>query len=273
MITRTTEQTPRPQATLGLADIICEQALLLGAGSTVLYQLADLGTGLGVSEHSTTLARPVDRLRTTLLFVYLMVCGTDEERRKIARMVNKAHGPVRSEGRYTAFDPELQLWVAGTLAHNGLTIYERVFGRLDDLSRERIYRDSQIFGNVLQVKPEMWPATLTEFEDFWDKKLDTLSSTPSIRIYVQRLMSVDEQPRGVRSLTRLQSLMSRGNVDPRVREVLGLTWTPADQRRYDLFWKVFPPLYRMVPRALRQLLARTVIRDTRRRMRRNKRVI
>lgn len=270
---RTARQAPHQQAALGLADIICEQALLLGAGSTVLYQLADLGTGLGVAEHSNTLARPVDRLRTTLLFVYLMACGTDEERQKIVRMVNKAHGPVRSEGRYTAFDPELQLWVAATLAQNGLFIYERIFGRLDDLSRERIYRDSQVFGNALQVKADMWPATLPEFEDFWDKKLDTLASTPSIRIYVQRLMSVDEQPRGARSLSRLQNLMSRGNLDPRVREVLGLTWTPADQRRYDRFWKLFAPAYRLTPKPLRQLLARLVILDTRLRMRMGRRVI
>jgi uncharacterized protein (DUF2236 family) len=268
-----TTRLPRTPRRVGLADIICEQALLLGAGSTVLYQLADLGTGLGVAEHSNTLARPVDRLRTTLLFVYLMVCGTDAERQKIVRMVNKAHGPVRSEGRYTAFDPELQLWVAATLAQNALSIYERVFGRLDDESRERVYHDSQIFGNVLQVKPEMWPASLADFEDFWDKKLATLSSEPSIRVYVQRLMSVDQQPRGARSISRLQNLMSRGNLDPRVREVLGLTWTPADQRRYDRFWKLFAPAYRMTPRPLRQLLARLVILDTRLRLRMGRRVI
>src|SRR5262245_9247145 len=54
-----------------LADIIEESMLLLGAGSTVLYQLALLGVGRGVAEHSTTLTRPVDRLRTTLTYVYV----------------------------------------------------------------------------------------------------------------------------------------------------------------------------------------------------------
>lgn len=259
--------------TVGLGELITEQALLLGAGSTVLYQLADKGTGLGVAEHSTTLQRPVDRLRTTLLFVYMMIHGTDAERQQISRMVNKAHASVRSAGRYSAYDPELQLWVAATLAHNGIFIYEKTFGPLDEASRERIYRDSQVFGNALQVKPEHWPPTMAEFEDYWERKLDSLTTEPVVQVYAQRLLSPESRPAPLRPLGRLEDLMSRGNLDPRVREVLGLTWTPAEQRRYDLFWKVFPPLYRLTPRALRHLLARAIIRDTRRRMRRGHRVI
>lgn len=261
---------------IGLADIISEQALLLGAGSTVLHQLADRGTGLGVAEHSTTLQRPADRLRTTLLYVYMMIHGTDEERKQIVRMVNKAHAPVRSEGRYSAYDPELQLWVAATLAHNGLFIWEKIHGRLDDASREGIYRDSRILGNALQVKPEQWPATIAEFEEYWERKLDQIAASPPeprTQVYVQRLLAADTRPHGFRSLGRLQGLMARGNVDPRVREVLGLTWTPGDQRRYDLFWMLFAPLYRLTPRFLRHLIARGIVRDTRRRMRRGRRVI
>lgn len=248
---------------LQLRDFIGETSLLLGAGSTVFYQLADKPTGLGVAEHSTTLARPVDRLRTTLLYVYVAVLGTDEERKAIRRMVDKAHAPVRSEGRYSAFDPDLQLWVAATLAHNGLFIHERIFGRLDDATRERIYKDNQVLGTMLQVKPEQWPETLADFEKYWEHKLTTLEPHPTVQVYAQRLL----EP------SRLQSLMARGNLEPEVREILGFTWTPADQRRYDLFWKVFPPLYRLTPRFLRQLPANLILRDTRRRLRAGTRVI
>jgi uncharacterized protein (DUF2236 family) len=67
--------------------------------------------------------------------------------------------------------------------------------------------------------------------------------------------------------------MTRGNLDPRTREVLALPWSRREQRLYDLFWKVFPPLYRRIPRRLRHLHAHLVIADMRRRMRRGKRVI
>lgn len=256
-----------------LEDFICEQALLLGAGSTVFYQLADKGTGLGVAEHSTTLRRPVDRLRTTLLYVYVMALGTEEERRAISRMVNRMHKPVRSQERYSAFDPELQLWVAATLARNGIWIYERIFGPLDPASKERIYRDSQVFGNALQVKPEMWPPTWADFEEFWEKKIQTLETEPAVQVYCQRLLDSDSQPIVLRGFVGLQDLLTRGNLDPRVRNLLGLSWTPTDQRRYDLFWKVFPPAYRATPRVLRQGQARLILADTRRRLRAGTRVI
>lgn len=256
-----------------LADFVAEQAMLLGAGSAVLNQLARKGVGLGVAEHSTTLKRPIDRLRTTLTYVYVMALGTDEERRIIARLVNRAHAEVRSPGRYSAFDPELQLWVAATLAHSGLFIYERTFGPLDPASRERIYQQSKVFGNALQVRDEMWPATLVEFEQYWSESLDRMESDPAVRAYVTALLSRKHQPLVVQLLLPLQSLVTRGNVDARVRAVHDLPWTRRDQALYDLFWKVFPPVYRACPRWLRQLNAHLVLRGMRRRLRTGRRVM
>lgn len=256
-----------------LKDFIAEQALLLGAGSTVLNQLAMKGVGLGVAEHSTALRRPVDRLRTTLTYVYVMILGSDAERETIRKMVNKAHVTIRSEGRYSAYDKDLQLWVAATLAHNGIFIYEKTFGPLSAGSRERIYQDSQIFGNALQVSPEMWPATMADFERYWKESYERMDSEPIVRDYCAALLDTRSAPLLLRPLLPLQGLMSRGNLDPHVREVLGLPWSTRDQKRYDLFWKVFPPVYRRVPRFLRQLPPRLILAEMRWRMRAGRRVI
>ncbi|HWU33131.1 MAG TPA: oxygenase MpaB family protein [Marmoricola sp.] len=256
-----------------LKDFIAEQALLLGAGSTVLNQLAMKGVGLGVAEHSTTLRRPVDRLRTTLTYVYVMILGTDAEREAIRKMVNKAHVAVRSEGRYSAYDQDLQLWVAATLAHNGMFIYEKTFGPLTASSRERIYRDSQIFGNALQVDPSIWPATMAEFEVYWKDSYERMEADPAVQAYVAALLDTSSAPLLMRHLLPLQNLMSRGNLDPHVREIVGLSWSIKDQKRYDIFWKVFPAIYRRVPRFLRQLPPRLILAEMRLRMRMGRRVI
>lgn len=256
-----------------LRDFIAEQALMLGAGSTVLNQLAMKGVGLGVAEHSTTLSRPVDRLRTTLTYVYVMILGTDAERDTIRRLVNKAHLSVRSEGRYSAYDKDLQLWVAATLAHNGIFIYEKTFGPLSVTSRERVYRDAQIFGNALQVDPTMWPETLADFDAYWKESYDRMESDPAVRDYVTKLLDTRSQPFLIRPLLPLQDLMTRGNLDPHVREIVGLSWSEREQVRYDRFWRVFPPIYRRVPRILRQLPARLILAEMRLRMRFNRRVI
>ncbi len=256
-----------------LDSIAAEAMFMLGAGSTVMYQLAMKGVGLGVVEHSTTLSRPVDRLRTTLTYVYVMVLGTDEEKDEFAGLVNRMHAPVRSPGRYSAFDPELQLWVAATLARNSDTLYERVFGTLSEAARERLYRDSWILGTALQVRTEAWPQTRREFERYWEESLGRLESDPHVQVYAARLVSMDGAPWYLRPARPLQSLMTRGNLDPHTRAILALPWSARDQRAYDLFWRVFPPVYRMVPRRLRQLPACLLLRDVRRRLRRGARVI
>lgn len=265
------EQDPAA-AVPGLAELIEESYLLLGAGSSVLLQLAMWGVGRGVAEHSDTLARPVDRLRTTLTYVYVMALGTEDERRLVARLVNKAHVPVKGEG-YTAFDPELQLWVAATLAHNGIFLCEKLHGPLPTEAKERLYRDSQVFGTALQVRPEDWPADHADFERYWRRTLATLRSDDVVRDYARRLLATSEARWFVRPLLPLQSLMARGNIGAEVRAVLGLPWTRRDQRRYDLFWRAFRVLYPRVPRPVRTLHARLVMRDFRRRMRGGRRVI
>ncbi len=258
---------------LRLKDFVGEQMLMLGAGSTVMYQLAMKGVGLGVAEHSTTMKRPVDRLRTTLTYVFVMSLGTEEEKKAVSRMVNKMHSTVRSPGRYSAYDPELQLWVAATLAKNGEWLFEKVFNPMDEATKERVYRESWIFGTALQVTPEMWPQDRAAFDAYWEESLEKLEPDPIVQRYANQLLDVRSAPWVMRPALPLQSLMTRGNLDARTREILGLSWSQRDQRRYDAFWKVFVPVYRLVPRPLRQLHAQLVMRDMRRRMRKGKRVI
>jgi uncharacterized protein (DUF2236 family) len=255
---------------IALADVAQEACVLLGAGSAILLQVAMRPVGLGVVEHSGTLDRPLDRLRTTLTYVYVMALGTPEEQQVVARMVDRVHAPVRSEGRYDARDPALQLWVAATLAHEGLRIHERVFGPMDPVSRERVHRESAVYGTALQVPAERWPAA---FDDYWTGALHALEPDPAVQEFVRRLLSTRGQPLLVRTLLPLQSLMARGGVPTEVREVLDLRWSRRDQLAYAAFWKAFPPVYRRLPRPVRTLPARLYLRDFRRRRAGGPRVI
>ena len=53
-----------------LADIGAEGVLLAGAGRAILLQIANPAVGHGVAEHSNFVARPFDRFRATLTYVY-----------------------------------------------------------------------------------------------------------------------------------------------------------------------------------------------------------
>jgi uncharacterized protein (DUF2236 family) len=255
-----------------MEDLLYEPGLLLGSGSAVMYQLAVWGVGKGVAEHSNTLDRPLDRLRTTLSYVYVMALGTEEEKAAIARMVNRAHGPVKGEG-YTAFDADLQLWVAATLAAVGQDMYERIYGRLDDVTRESLYRETWVYGTALQVKPEMWPQTYADFEDYWARMEGEFRSDDQIRHYARSLLSSKAQKWYVRPLISTTSLVTRGNLSPHAREVLGLPWSARDQQRYDRLWSVVRTVYPWVPHWVRKLPARMAMRDIRWRLRTGRRVI
>lgn len=256
-----------------LADQAVEASVLLGAGAAIMNQLAMPGVGDGVVEHSDTLERPLDRLRTTLTYVYVVALGSDEERAAVAQMVNRAHAPVRSPGRYSAFDPELQLWVAATLSQLGEHLQERVFGPLDADVRERLYRQTWAYGTLLQVEPGAWPPTRAAFDAWWDASLGRLGATPEVRVYCRELVAQRGAPAYLRPLRPLQSLMTRGLVPPETRAALDLPWSRRDQWLFDLFWRVFPPAYRLLPRPLRHLPATLYLRDFRRRRRQGRRVI
>jgi uncharacterized protein (DUF2236 family) len=261
-----------PQPTITLPDLLREFGLMLGSGSAVMYQLAVWGVGKGVAEHSTTMQRPVDRLRTTLTYVYVMGLGTEEERAQVARMVNRAHVPVRGDG-YSAFDPDLQLWVAATLAEVGRDMYERIFGPLDEVTLERLYRDGWVYGTALQVKPEMWPPTRAEFDRYWERMQGEFRSDPQIRRYAAALLSTRDAKWFVKPLSPLISLVTRGNLSPAAREALALPWSARDQRRYDRFWRLVRVVYPRIPRWVRGLPARLAMVEVRWRMRTGRRVI
>jgi len=247
-----------------LRTVAMEASALLGAGAATLEQIAARPVGLGVVEHSTTLERPAHRLRSTLTYIYVLAFGTEEERRDVARRVNRAHRPVRSPGRYDAFDPELQLWVAATLAHEGRRLHELVFGPLPPDDRERLHRELAVYATALQVRPAAWPADVAAFEEYWTAGLRRLRPDPEVRRFARELLSGRGQPPLLRLVLPLQSLMARGGVPPEVRDVLGLPWSRRDQARYDLFWRVFPAVYRRLPLRLRALPARLCLRGYRR---------
>lgn len=262
---------------LNLADYVGEGFLFLGAGVTVLLQLAEPGVGHGVANHSTVLNRPLDRLRTTMTYIYCVTLGTDEERRALVKLVNQAHVPVKSGPdspvRYNGFDPDLQLWVAATLYKNGQDLYERFLGPMDDATAERLYLQAAIYGTALQVKPEMWPPTRADFEQYWQAKLDELTIDDHVRAFAHELFRGGDSPLLIRLAMPFNRWLTRGLLPTRIREELHWEWSPRDQRLFDALMTALPPVYRLVPRPVRWLPSRYYLWEMRRRLSSGRRLI
>lgn len=237
-------------------DIAAEALPLAGAGRALLLQIAHPAVGRGVVEHSDFDSRMLDRLHSTLTFVYVSAFGTPEELAAVRRQVNRAHAPVRaeasgSEPAYNAFDPVLQLWVAATLYRTMMELHERVYGPLDPESDERVYRGFTELGLNLQTPPEAWPTTVADFERYWDETVDTLRVTDGARRVARQILYPRAAPWWLRLLLPEARLATAGLLPASVREQFELPWSDAIQLRFERRMRTVAAVYPLLPATMR----------------------
>ncbi|MGG7464543.1 MULTISPECIES: oxygenase MpaB family protein [unclassified Plantibacter] len=239
-----------------MADLARESILIAGAGRAILLQIADPAIGAGVARHSDFSERPLDRLHATLTFVYALALGTEEEQRDVARSVNRAHVPVRSHDGdaapvYSAFDPQLQLWVAATLYDTAVQVYELIYGPMSDADADRVYREYAIVGTSLQLPVGMWPESRTAFSRYWDERVAMLEVTPEAVRVSRELLTARATPSAVRSLLPLARLATAALLPASLRAPFGFRWSARQQRRFDRRLAVARVVWPMLPRSVR----------------------
>lgn len=256
-------------------------AMVVGAGlaagaANVIMQLARPGVGYGVAEsrvHSGNLFKhPVKRTRTTITYLAVATLGTEEEKAAYRKEVNRQHAQVYSTDespvRYHAFDPELQLWVAACLYKGFEDGYEALNGRMPNHVREAAYAASEPLGTTLQVKPEMWPRTRAEFQQYWDEAVEEVSVDDTIRESLMAIADLKFLPRPLNAaFGPLNRFLTTGFLPPEFRRQMRLRWTARDQRRFDRLMSATGAVATRSPRPLRQFPYNLAIADLRRRRR------
>jgi uncharacterized protein (DUF2236 family) len=239
-----------------LADIGAEGVLLAGAGRAILLQIANPAVGHGVAEHSNFADRPLERLRATLTYVYAVVYGTEDQMAAVRRSVNRAHAPVRrkpdagSKG-YSAFDAQSQLWVVATLYDTAVTVYEKIYGALDDEAAELVYRDYARLGTALQLPSELWPADRAAFGSYWESSLRGLE-TDDISARVARDLLYPQDPRlWQRVVMPLARFLTAGLLPEQLRHGFGLPWSARHARLFDRTMWFSAIVYPRLPRRVR----------------------
>ena len=241
-----------------------EGALLAGGARAILLQVAHPGVARGVVEHSDFAARPLDRLRATLTYVYGVTFGTPEEIAAVTAMVTEAHRPVTGPG-YRASDPELQLWVAATLYDTAVVVYEELFGPLDPVRAEKVYEQYAVLGTALQVPDGHWPADRAAFSAYWRHMVDTLEVSDEARGVAHDLLHPVQAPLPLKVAMPLNRFLTAAWLPERIRRGYGIGWGDADQRRYDLLMRLARPAYRLVPVPLREVPKTWYLHDLRKR--------
>ncbi|PYI04533.1 hypothetical protein BO78DRAFT_398836 [Aspergillus sclerotiicarbonarius CBS 121057] len=250
-----------------LQNVIREGIILAGGAAAILLQVAIPGVGKAIDSHSNFSYRPLDRLRTTMTFVYCMTFGTPQEKQIIVDMVHRAHAPVKGAG-YSADEVHLQLWVAATLYAIHVRIYEDIFGPMDPVVAEALYHEYAVFAVSLRVPAEMWPVDRRAFWTYWDQQIERLEVTPEARRVAQDLLYNARLPLLVKMPMPWVRLIAVEMLPPRIREAYGFESTKLRAVAYCVAWEVTRVAYPLIPMYIRTYPMRYYLKDMRKRIER-----
>ena len=257
-------------------DAVFGVALAAGTANIVM-QLSRPGVGYGVVESPVDSGKatlhPIKRARTTFTYLAVALWGDDAERAAYRAAVNGSHRQVRSGDdspvTYSAFDPELQLWVAACLYHGLEDVHRAMFPDVGFRGGHGIYEASHTLGTTLQVRPDQWPIDRDAFEDYWNTGLDLVSIDDTVRRYLMGLVDLSFLPAAVRiPAAPLHRFNTIGFLPERFRDEMHLRWTTADQRRFDRTWRAIGRANEVLPAPVRHAPYNAYLADFRRRVRR-----
>lgn len=126
--------------------------------------------------------------------------------------------------------------------------------------KAELLRDNRRLARLLHVPMRGYPETIAEMDDYFESWVDKLEGTP------QALQLIGEMKAGKADLPaslptvlhplaralarpgiRLNYLSVVGMLDPRLREKLGVTWSPEEQRQLERIYRMIRLAYRILP--------------------------
>lgn len=217
-----------------LKSLVTESIYLLGGQFAILCQFAHPALAEGSYKHSNFAYRILERLQTTARFLNAAVFGTLEEKQAIFSVIHDKHAAVAGEG-YSADDPELHKWTAATLFVSLLIVHETFFGKLPTRKVEALYKESAIYGTSLRMHPAMWPPSLTEFWEYWNRNVEELEVTDYARSLARDLLYPKNMPLWFRPNAPVARLLTVYWLPERFRAEYGFKISPL---RTALFHKV-----------------------------------
>lgn len=232
---------------------------LLFGPAAVLLQISHPRIAQGVADHSDFRNDALGRLRRTLRGVNRIAFGTLEQAEEMRAHLAEVHGRVKGEvsagmpGRshYSAFEPDLMLWVLATLIDASIKGYEFVWGPLADERREQFYQEFRHFGTYFGLGSEVGPADYAGFVEYFDAMLnDKILGSHPLCAEIAAAVVCPPNPIRDRLLGKFSNFLPIETVPSHLRERLGLRSTWWTRLRMAMLRGVAPLAFRMLPKRL-----------------------
>lgn len=229
---RATSMLRRVQEQRAVGLFYGQRALCIGALAPLNY--------VGTSEHTANKQTPFKRLAHTGVWFEAVMLGSREEADKVLAAVRKMHervngtlpqdaGPYPAGTPYDALDPAIMLWTVAVMMDSAECFHDLLVRRLRYDEREALWQDYIRFAELFGMPRDAAPPTYRKFRAYYDAILagSDIWLTDEAR-YVGRATAF-EIPMATRMqpFKRIHDAIMLGSLQPRVRRIYHLRWTPA----------------------------------------------
>jgi uncharacterized protein (DUF2236 family) len=245
-----------------------EPVIFLGGGRALLLQVAHPLVAAGVAQHSDYERDPWSRLSRTLDVMMKMAFGDPAVSERQTRALEARHrlvvGTSADGVPYRATDPALLVWVWATLVDTALTVYERCYGPISALDRERYYQEQKLLARGCGVPPGACPVGWDDFRAYLrDMVAGELRVTPEARAVASAITGpVLRWPLGPAAAAPLR-LLTAGLLPPSLRQAYGLPWSSRQERALDMSLTGLGVVTGALPRRLRSMPSMAMVRSSR----------
>lgn len=221
-----------------------ERLVLFSGVRALLMQACDPLAVVGFDRHSVIFDDPQTRLRRTDERMSRIYFGTQLEAEETGRAIRAMHrrvrgrtpvryGPIPKGTPYDASDPSLGLWVLATLADSALVYYERIFGALTSLERERYWSEYRQVGELLGLPPDSMPDSVSGLRAYIDGRLQDGGLWISDEVRERAVRMILDPPysglvrAAMTPVAETVKLVSTGLLPAEIRRLFGFSWDPA----------------------------------------------
>ena len=222
---------------------------LLGPRAAVLQNMLP-ALGQGVEDHSVWFEETLARLQRSIPPIYETVYGPDPD--ASGRQVRDFHRTIKGKlpdgSPYSALNPDTYYWAHACFVEHLITATDTFIRPLGRAEKEQIFGESVTWWERYGVSSRGTPQTYDEFEAYFEQALERRlvphrTATYGVGYATKGWPRPARVPRPVwflvrRPLDAVSSSLTIGGLPPRAREVLGLPWDAARERRYRRFARV-----------------------------------
>lgn len=242
-----------------------EPVVGLGGGRALLLQVLHPLVAAGVEQHSNFAEDPFRRGFRTADMMLKLAFGEPSvsvhQAGLLRRMHEKVQGTSDDGVPYTAMDPALLLWVWATLVDVSVLMYERAVEPLTAQERERYYQEQKLVAYACGIPDGACPPTYDDLLTYMDEVIGSQLRVTNVARLVAYAGRNPPLPWPLRRLGGwIGTLFTAGLLPERFRDELGYDWSSKRERTLRRLLLINRIVAKLVPRAIRHLPNRYLIR-------------